>query len=136
LLDPALGRSRAKRYEHPEQRTAFADVAGIDEVKRKLAEIVEFLRQPDRYRRLGAAFPKGELLTGLPGTGKSLLARAGASEADVPFFSLSASEFIEMVVGVGASRVRDLFERPSSPLPRSSSSTSSTPSAGPAAAGR
>jgi cell division protease FtsH len=106
-----LGRSRAKRYEHSEQRTTFADVAGIDEVKQELIEIVEFLRQPERYRRLGATIPKGVLLTGLPGTGKTLLARAVAGEADVPFFSLSASEFIEMVVGVGASRVRDLFEQ-------------------------
>ena len=106
-----LGRSRAKRYEHSEQRTTFADVAGIDEVKQELAEIVEFLREPERFRRLGATIPKGVLLTGLPGTGKTLLARAVAGEAEVPFFSLSASEFIEMVVGVGASRVRDLFEQ-------------------------
>ena len=106
-----LGRSRAKRYEHSEQRTTFADVAGIDEVKEELAEIVEFLREPERFRRLGATIPKGVLLTGLPGTGKTLLARAVAGEAEVPFFSLSASEFIEMVVGVGASRVRDLFEQ-------------------------
>ena len=104
-------RSRAKRYEHSEQRTTFADVAGIDEVKEELAEIVEFLREPERYRRLGATIPKGVLLTGLPGTGKTLLARAVAGEAGVPFFSMSASEFIEMVVGVGASRVRDLFEQ-------------------------
>jgi cell division protease FtsH len=106
-----LGRSRAKRYEHSEQRTTFADVAGIDEVKEELAEIVEFLREPDRFKKLGATIPKGVLLTGLPGTGKTLLARAVAGEADVPFFSMSASEFIEMVVGVGASRVRDLFEQ-------------------------
>ena len=106
-----LGRSRAKRYEHSEQRTTFADVAGIDEVKEELAEIVEFLRSPERFQRLGATIPKGVLLTGLPGTGKTLLARAVAGEAGVPFFSLSASEFIEMVVGVGASRVRDLFEQ-------------------------
>ncbi len=106
-----LGRSRAKRYEHSEQRTTFADVAGIDEVKEELAEIVEFLREPGRFKRLGAMIPKGVLLTGLPGTGKTLLARAVAGEAGVPFFSLSASEFIEMVVGVGASRVRDLFEQ-------------------------
>ncbi|MGH2910266.1 MAG: ATP-dependent zinc metalloprotease FtsH, partial [Solirubrobacteraceae bacterium] len=104
-----LGRSRAKRYEHSEQRTTFADVAGIDEVKEELAEIVEFLRAPEPFRQLGAMIPKGVLLTGLPGTGKTLLARAVAGEAGVPFFSLSASEFIEMVVGVGASRVRDLF---------------------------
>jgi cell division protease FtsH len=106
-----LGRSRAKRYEHSEQRTSFADVAGIDEVKEELAEIVEFLRAPARFLQLGATIPKGVLLTGLPGTGKTLLARAVAGEAGVPFFSLSASEFIEMVVGVGASRVRDLFEQ-------------------------
>jgi cell division protease FtsH len=106
-----LGRSRAKRYEHSEQRTTFADVAGIDEVKEELAEIVDFLRDPERFQRLGATIPKGVLLTGLPGTGKTLLARAVAGEAGVPFFSISASEFIEMVVGVGASRVRDLFEQ-------------------------
>ena len=106
-----LGRSRARRYEHSEQRTTFADVAGIDEVKEELAEIVEFLRAPARFLALGATIPKGVLLTGLPGTGKTLLARAVAGEADVPFFSMSASEFIEMVVGVGASRVRDLFEQ-------------------------
>ena len=106
-----IGRSKAKRYE-PEQgvRTTFADVAGIDEVKGELAEIVDFLRNPDKYRALGAAIPKGVLLSGQPGTGKTLLARAVAGEADVPFFHMSASEFIEMIVGVGASRVRDLFE--------------------------
>ena len=106
-----LGRSRAKRYEASERRTTFEDVAGIDEAEEQLVEIVDFLKNPDRYRRLGAAIPKGVLLTGPPGTGKTLLARAVAGEADVPFFSLSASEFVEMVVGVGASRVRDLFEQ-------------------------
>src|SRR5215212_5113873 len=106
-----LGRSRAKRYEASEQRTTFEDVAGIDEAEDELVEIVDFLRNPDRYRRLGGAIPKGVLLSGLPGTGKTLLARAVAGEADVPFFSLSASEFVEMVVGVGASRVRDLFNQ-------------------------
>jgi len=106
-----LGRSGARRYEHSEQRTTFADVAGIDEVKGELAELVEFLREPDRFRALGATIPKGVLLSGPPGTGKTLLARALAGEAGVPFFSISASEFIEMVVGVGASRVRDLFEQ-------------------------
>ncbi|MFL6128035.1 MAG: ATP-dependent zinc metalloprotease FtsH [Mycobacteriales bacterium] len=106
-----IGRSRARRYE-PESgpRTTFADVAGIDEVKEELAEVVDFLRNPDKYRRLGAAIPKGVLLSGAPGTGKTLLARAVAGEAQVPFFHLSASEFIEFIVGVGASRVRDLFE--------------------------
>ena len=93
------------------QRTTFADVAGIDEVEEELAEIVDFLRNPERYRRLGAQIPKGVLLSGPPGTGKTLLARAVAGEAEVPFFSMSASEFIEMIVGVGASRVRDLFDQ-------------------------
>jgi cell division protease FtsH len=106
-----LGRSKAKRYEADMQRTTFEDVAGIDEAEEELVEIVDFLKNPDKYRKLGAMIPKGVLLSGPPGTGKTLLARAVAGEADVPFFSLSASEFIEMVVGVGASRVRDLFEQ-------------------------
>jgi cell division protease FtsH len=106
-----LGRSRAKRYEVNEHRTTFDDIAGIEDAEEELVEIVDFLRDPDRYRRLGAAVPRGVLLSGPPGTGKTLLARAVAGEADVPFFSLSASEFIEMVVGVGASRVRDLFNQ-------------------------
>ncbi|MDQ3858848.1 MAG: ATP-dependent zinc metalloprotease FtsH [Actinomycetota bacterium] len=106
-----LGRSRARRYETSERRTTFADVAGIDEAEEQLVEVVDFLKNPDRYRKLGAAIPKGVLLTGPPGTGKTLLARALAGEANVPFFSLSASEFVEMIVGVGASRVRDLFEQ-------------------------
>ncbi|HEY0473633.1 MAG TPA: ATP-dependent zinc metalloprotease FtsH, partial [Kribbella sp.] len=105
-------RSRAKRYR-PEEgpRTTFADVAGIDEVEAEVREIVDFLKDPAKYRRLGATIPKGVLLTGPPGTGKTLLARAVAGEAGVPFFFVSASEFIEMIVGVGASRVRDLFEQ-------------------------
>jgi cell division protease FtsH len=107
----ALGKSKAKRYDASEQRTTFADVAGIDEATDELAEIVGFLKEPERYRRLGGMIPRGVLLTGLPGTGKTLLARAVAGEAEVPFFSLSASEFVEMIVGVGASRVRDLFEQ-------------------------
>ncbi len=106
-----LGRSRAKLYDpDAAARVTFDDVAGINEVKAELSEIVDMLRDPERYRRLGAAIPKGVLLEGMPGTGKTLLARAVAGEADVPFFSASASEFIEMVVGVGASRVRDLFK--------------------------
>ncbi len=106
-----IGRSRAKLYQ-PESgpRTTFADVAGIDEVENEVGEIVDFLRHPEKYRRLGATIPKGVLLSGPPGTGKTLLARAVAGEAGVPFFHMSASEFIEMIVGVGASRVRDLFE--------------------------
>jgi len=92
-----------------DQRTSFADVAGIDEVKAELTEVVDFLKRPEVYRRMGAKMPRGVLLTGPPGTGKTLLARAVAGEAGVPFFSASASEFIEMIVGVGASRVRELF---------------------------
>ncbi|MGI8715245.1 MAG: ATP-dependent zinc metalloprotease FtsH, partial [Solirubrobacteraceae bacterium] len=112
-----LGKSKAKRYDASTQRTTFADVAGIDEATDELAEIVGFLKEPDRYQRLGGMIPKGVLLTGPPGTGKTLLARAVAGEADVPFFSLSASEFVEMIVGVGASRVRDLFEQAKTDAP-------------------
>ncbi len=104
-----VGKSKAKRYDASLQRTTFADVAGVDEVTEELAEVVGFLKDPDRYRRLGGMIPRGVLLTGPPGTGKTLLARALAGEAEVPFFSLSASEVVEMFVGVGASRVRDLF---------------------------
>jgi len=105
-----LGQSRARRYEaDDQQRITFEDVAGIDEVEGELAEIVDFLKHPDKYQRLGGSIPKGVLLVGAPGTGKTLLARALAGEANVPFFSMSGSEFIEMVVGVGAARVRDLF---------------------------
>jgi cell division protease FtsH len=104
-----MGKSKAKRYRPDAERTRFSDVAGIDEAQAELAEIVDFLRRPQRYVRLGGSIPRGVLLSGPPGTGKTLLARAVAGEAEVPFFSLSASEFVEMVVGVGASRVRDLF---------------------------
>jgi cell division protease FtsH len=106
-----LGRSRAKRYTEGQQNVTFADVAGIDEAENELIEIVDFLKNPDKYQRLGGMMPKGVLLVGAPGTGKTLLARAIAGEAGVPFFSLSASEFIEMIVGVGAARVRDLFKQ-------------------------
>ena len=106
-----LGRSRARLYDSERPGTTFADVAGIEEAKEELEEIVDFLRAPLRYQRLGGTVPKGVLLVGLPGTGKTLLARAVAGEAGVPFFSLSASEFIEMIVGVGAARVRDLFAK-------------------------
>ncbi len=109
-----LGRSRAKRYDQDGEGAAkitFADVAGIDEAKEELVEIVDFLRDPSKYTRLGGAVPKGVLLVGAPGTGKTLLARAVAGEANVPFFSMGASEFVEMIVGVGASRVRDLFKQ-------------------------
>ena len=106
-----LGRSRATRYEPSETSITFAEVAGIDEAKAELTEIVDFLKNPERYHRLGGRIPRGVLLSGSPGTGKTLLARAVAGEAGVPFFSLSASEFVEAVVGIGASRVRDLFKK-------------------------
>src|SRR5262249_16938879 len=104
-----LGRSRAKRYNESQPTVTFDDVAGIQEAKDELIEVVDFLKNPGKYQRLGGTVPKGVLLVGAPGTGKTLLARAVAGEAGVPFFSLSASEFIEMIVGVGAARVRDLF---------------------------
>jgi cell division protease FtsH len=104
-----LGGSKQKRVDPESVRVTFDDVAGIDEVEAEINEIVDFLKDPDKYRRLGARSPKGVLLAGAPGTGKTLLARATAGEAKVPFFSASASEFIEMIVGVGASRVRELF---------------------------
>ncbi|WP_354702485.1 ATP-dependent zinc metalloprotease FtsH [Paraconexibacter sp. AEG42_29] len=109
-LGAQFGRSKAKRVEVGSTRTTFDDVAGIEEAKEELVEVVDFLRNPDKYKKLGAKIPRGVLLSGQPGTGKTLLARAMAGEAEVPFFSASASEFIEMIVGVGASRVRDLFD--------------------------
>src|SRR4051812_3200001 len=107
----SFGRSRARRVEAGSQKVTFKDVAGIDEAKAELTEIVDFLKNPDRYRRLGGRIPRGVLLSGRPGTGKTLLARAVAGEASVPFFSGAASEFVEAIVGVGASRVRDLFKQ-------------------------
>ncbi len=107
----SFGQSKARKYEPTKEKVTFADVAGIDEAKEELAEVVDFLRDPDKYRKLGAHIPRGVLLTGNPGTGKTLLAKAVAGEAGVPFFSMSASEFVEMIVGVGASRVRDLFKQ-------------------------
>ena len=104
-----FGRSRAKRVEAETQTVTFEDVAGIDEAENELVEVVDFLRNPQKYAKLGARIPRGVLLSGPPGTGKTLLARAVAGEAGVPFFSASASEFIEAIVGIGASRVRDLF---------------------------
>jgi len=106
-----FGRSKATLYEASGERVTFADVAGIDEAKDELSEVVDFLKEPEKYRRLGARIPHGVLLAGPPGTGKTLLARAVAGEANVPFFSQAASEFVEAIVGVGASRVRDLFEQ-------------------------
>ena len=107
----AIGKSRAKVYVEKETKVTFADVAGVDEAKEELVEIVNFLKNPQSYGRLGGRSPKGVLLVGPPGTGKTLLARAVAGEAGVPFFSISGSEFVEMFVGVGAARVRDLFEQ-------------------------
>jgi cell division protease FtsH len=104
-----MGGGRQKRVDPESVRVTFDDVAGIDEVEAEINEVVDFLKDPEKYRRLGARAPKGVLLAGAPGTGKTLLARATAGEAKVPFFSASASEFIEMIVGVGASRVRELF---------------------------
>ena len=106
-----FGKAKVKKLEDEKRKTTFADVAGADEEKEELSEIVEFLKNPRKYNELGARIPKGVLLVGPPGTGKTLLARAVAGEAGVPFFSISGSDFVEMFVGVGASRVRDLFEQ-------------------------
>jgi cell division protease FtsH len=106
-----FGRSRAKMYDPERPHVTFQDVAGEEEAKRELTEVVDFLKNPMKYHQIGARLPRGILLVGPPGTGKTLLAKAVAGEAGVPFFSVSASEFVEMFVGVGASRVRDLFER-------------------------
>jgi cell division protease FtsH len=107
-----IGRSQAKRYDAESgSKVTFDDVAGIDEAENELVEIVDFLKEPERYTRLGGTAPKGVLLVGAPGTGKTLLAKAVAGEAGVPFFSMSAAEFMEMIVGVGAARVRDLFKQ-------------------------
>ena len=106
-----FGRSRARRYEPGGDRVTFADVAGIEEAEAELTEVVDFLSHPEKYQKLGGRIPHGVLLSGPPGTGKTLLARAVAGEANVPFFSLAASEFVEAIVGVGASRVRDLFKQ-------------------------
>ena len=107
----SVGRSKAKLYVQDETKTTFDDVAGVDEAKEELQEVVEFLRNPQKFQVLGGKIPKGVLLVGPPGTGKTLLARAVAGEAKVPFFSISGSEFVEMFVGVGAARVRDLFQQ-------------------------
>ena len=106
-----FGKSKAKLLNEAHGRVTFEDVAGIDEAKDDLTEIVDFLKDPSRFQRLGGRIPKGALLVGPPGTGKTLLARAIAGEANVPFFSISGSDFVEMFVGVGASRVRDMFEQ-------------------------
>jgi cell division protease FtsH len=107
----AFGKSKAKLLSEDQIKTTFADVAGVDEAKQDVQELVEFLREPGKFQRLGGRIPRGILLVGAPGTGKTLLARAIAGEAKVPFFSISGSDFVEMFVGVGASRVRDMFEQ-------------------------
>ena len=107
----SFGKNNAKIYAENETGKTFNDVAGQDEAKESLIEIVDFLHNPDKYVAIGAKLPKGALLVGPPGTGKTLLAKAVAGEAKVPFFSLSGSSFVEMFVGMGASRVRDLFEQ-------------------------
>jgi cell division protease FtsH len=107
----SFGKSRAKLFSSTQKKATFKDVAGVDEAKEELKEIIDFLKDPQRFQRLGGRIPKGVLLVGAPGTGKTLLARAVAGEADVPFFSISGSDFVEMFVGVGASRVRDLFDQ-------------------------
>ena len=112
-----IGKSKAKVYMQKETGVTFEDVAGIDEAKAELMEVVEFLREPGRYRRLGGKIPKGVLIVGAPGTGKTLLAKAVAGEAGVPFFSMSGSDFVEMFVGVGAARVRDLFDQAETKAP-------------------
>src|ERR1043166_4686286 len=107
----SFGKSRAKLLNNQQKRVTFKDVAGVDEAKEELQEIIEFLKEPQKFQKLGGRIPKGVLMMGPPGTGKTLLARAIAGEANVPFFSISGSDFVEMFVGVGASRVRDLFEQ-------------------------
>ena len=107
----SFGKSRAKLLSNQQKRVTFKDVAGVEEAKEELQEIIEFLKEPQKFQKLGGRIPKGVLMMGPPGTGKTLLARAIAGEANVPFFSISGSDFVEMFVGVGASRVRDLFEQ-------------------------
>ena len=106
----SFGKSRARLHSENQKKTTFEDVAGVDEAKDALEEVIEFLKAPKKFERLGGRIPKGVLLMGPPGTGKTMLAQAVAGEADVPFYSISGSDFVEMFVGVGASRVRDLFE--------------------------
>ena len=105
-----FGKNKAKRFDKTKGKIFFKDVAGSDEEKEDLQEFVEFLKKPEKFRKLGAKIPRGVLMVGPPGTGKTLLARAVAGESNVPFYSISGSEFVEMFVGVGAARVRDLFK--------------------------
>ena len=124
----SFGKSRARMFTGDRPTVTFTDVAGNDEAKQELQEVVEFLKEPEKFAALGARIPKGVLLVGPPGTGKTLMAKAVSGEAGVPFFSISGSEFVEMFVGVGASRVRDLFEQARKMRPASFSLTGSTPS--------
>ena len=112
-----LGKSPAKFEQRPDTGITFDDIAGIDEAKAEFEEIVSFLKEPDKYTRVGAKIPKGVLLIGPPGTGKTLLAKAIANEANVPFFSVAGSEFVEMFIGIGAARIRDLFKKASENTP-------------------
>ena len=128
-----IGSSRAKVYNTEKPKTTFADVAGYGPVKQEITEVVDFLKNPGKFKEIGARIPKGVLLVGPPGTGKTLIARAVAGEAGVPFVSVTGSDFMEMFVGVGAARVRDLFQTAKKQAPRSSSSTRSTRSAASAA---
>ena len=128
-----VGKSTGKLADKDKVNVTFKDVAGLYGAKEEVMEIVDFLKNPKKYTALGGKIPKGALLVGPPGTGKTLLAKAVAGEADVPFFSISGSDFVEMFVGVGASRVRDLFAQAKEKAPASSSSMRSTPWAAPAA---
>lgn len=123
----SFGKSKARMLTEDQIKTTFADVAGCDEAKEEVAELVEYLREPSRFQKLGGKIPKGVLMVGPPGTGKTLLAKAIAGEAKVPFFTISGSDFVEMFVGVGASRVRDMFEQAKKRHRASSSSMKSTP---------
>src|SRR3972149_3642479 len=107
----SFGKSKAKLLKEDRKKVTFADVAGVEEAKEEVQEIIEFLKDPPKFQKLGGRIPKGVLIVGPPGTGKTLLAKAIAGEANVPFFSISGSDFVEMFVGVGASRVRDLFDQ-------------------------
>lgn len=128
-----VGKSQAKLFDKESNiKVTFKDVAGLAEAKQEVEEIVSFLKSPDKYTKLGGKIPKGALLVGPPGTGKTLMAKAMAGEANVPFFSMSGSDFVEMFVGVGASRVRDLFKQAKEKAPCIISSTKLMPSAGPA----
>lgn len=119
----SFGKSKARMLDSSNNNVTFADVAGCDEAKEEVTEIVDYLKDPSRYQRLGGRIPRGVLLVGSPGTGKTLLAKAIAGEAKVPFFTISGSDFVEMFVGVGAARVRDMFENAKKNSPASSSST-------------